>query len=58
MRSKEDGMGGACSTRGRCHMGDVVVGGRKLIKWIFKKWELTLWTEVIWIRIGSSVELF
>ena len=27
---------------------------RIILRWIFRKWELVLWTGLIWLRIGSG----
>jgi hypothetical protein len=31
---------------------DLVVGGRIILRWIFKKWDGEAWTGLIWPRIG------
>jgi hypothetical protein len=30
---------------------------RIILKWILKEYDLTLWTDLIWLWIGSSVDL-
>jgi hypothetical protein len=30
------------------------VDGITILKWIFRKWDLGLWTEFIWLRIGTG----
>jgi hypothetical protein len=30
------------------------VGGRIILKWIFKKWDVEAWTGLIWLRIGTG----
>jgi hypothetical protein len=61
-------MGGACSTcggrrgayrimvrkpEGKNHLGDPVLDGRIILKWIFKKWH-GAWTGLSWRKIGEG----
>jgi len=62
-------MGGACSAygvRGEVHTGfwcgnlrerddleDPGVDGRIILRWIFRKWHVWLWTVSSWLRIGK-----
>jgi len=63
-------MGGACSTYGgeerlnagfwwgklriRDLLGDPDVDGMIILRWIFRKWDVGLWTGSIWLRIGTG----
>jgi hypothetical protein len=29
------------------------VDGRIILKWIFRKWDVGIWTELSWLRIGT-----
>ena len=40
--------------RGRDHLGDPVVDGRIILRWIFRKWDGWAWTGLIWLRIGTG----
>jgi len=60
-------MGGACSVYGEGrgvyrwgnlresnHWGDPGVDGRILLRWIFRKWDVGVWTGSSWLRIGTG----
>jgi len=61
-------MGGTYSTyggevcRGFCwgnlsereHLEDSGVGRRIILRWIFRKWDVGVWTGSIWLRIGTD----
>jgi len=61
-------MGGACSAcsaevctgfwwgnlRERDQLGDPGVDGRIILRWIFRKWGVCVWTGLIWLRIGTG----
>jgi len=38
------------------HLGDPCVGGRIILRWIFSKWDVGVWTESSWLRIGTGGE--
>jgi len=58
-------MGGACSSYGlytvvrgnmreRDHLGDPGVDWRIILIWIFRKWDVGVWTGSNWLRIGTG----
>jgi hypothetical protein len=42
--------------KGRDHWGDPGVDGRIILGWIFRKWDVEVWTELGWPRIETSGE--
>jgi hypothetical protein len=40
--------------RERDHLEDPVVYGRKIIRWIFRKWDVMVRTGSIWLRIETG----
>jgi len=63
-------MGGACSAYGgrgevytgfwwgnlreRKYLGDPGVDGRIILRWIFRQWDVGVWTGSIWLMIGTG----
>jgi hypothetical protein len=53
-------MGEACTgswwgiLKKRYHWGDSGVDGRIIIRWIFRKWDVGVWTGSGWLRIGTG----
>jgi len=41
--------------REREHLGDPGVDGRIILRWIFRKWDVEVWTGLSWFRIGTGV---
>ena len=37
------------------HWGDPGVDGRIILRWIFRKWDVEVWTGLSWLRIGTGV---
>jgi hypothetical protein len=54
------GRGVACTgvwwenPRERDHWGDPGVDARIILRWIFKKWDMGLWTGLSWLRIETG----
>jgi hypothetical protein len=42
------------SLRERDHLGDPGVDGRLILRWIFRKWKVRVWTGSSWLRIGTG----
>jgi hypothetical protein len=36
------------------HYGDSGVDGRITLRWIFRKWNVGVWTGLSWFRIGTG----
>jgi hypothetical protein len=39
---------------GKNHLGDPGVDGRIILRWIFSKWDVGIWTGSSWLRIGTG----
>jgi len=39
---------------GRDHLGDPAVYGRLILRWIFRNWEVGVWTGSRWLRKGTG----
>jgi hypothetical protein len=37
----------------RDHLGEPDVDGTLILSWIFKKWDVGIWTGLSWLRIGA-----
>ena len=40
--------------RKRDHLEDPGVDGRKILRWIYRKWDVGVWTESRWLRIWTG----
>jgi len=38
----------------RDHLEEPVVDGRIILRWIFRKCDVAVWTRLIWLRIGTG----
>jgi len=42
--------------RERDHLGDPGIDGMIILRWIFRKWKVGIWTESSWLRIETGSE--
>jgi hypothetical protein len=38
----------------RNHLGNLGLDGRIILRWIFRKWNVGVWTGSRWLRIGTG----
>jgi len=48
------GFGGETRRKERNHLGDPGVDGRIILRWIFRKWDVGLWTESSCLRVWTG----
>jgi hypothetical protein len=41
-------------TEEKIQLEDPGVDGRIILRWIFRKWDVELWTESSWFRLGTG----
>ena len=74
VRDQKNEMGEACSVYGgeerriqgfggvnlreRDNLGDPGIDGRIILRWLFRNWDVGLWTRSSWLRIGAGGEHF
>jgi hypothetical protein len=46
--------GGGRNLRERDHLEDPVLDGRMVLRWIFRKWDVRVWTASMWLRIRTG----
>ena len=39
---------------GKNHLGDPGIAGRIILRWVFGKWDVGVWTGPSWLRIGMG----
>jgi len=39
---------------GKDHWGDLDIDGKIILRWIFRKWDVLVWTGSSWLRIGAG----
>jgi hypothetical protein len=52
----EDERGVWGNIKERDHWGDPGVGGRIILRWIFRKWDVAVWGGLRWLRIETGGE--
>jgi hypothetical protein len=43
-------------TDGKKYLGNPGVDGRIILRWIFRNWNLEVWTDSSWLRMGTVGE--
>ena len=38
--------------RERDHLGDTGIDGKIILRWILKKWDVGVWNESSWLKVG------
>jgi hypothetical protein len=56
MRERAEAYTGFClgNLMERDNLGDPDIDGRRILRWIFRKWDVRVWTGSIWLRIGTG----
>jgi hypothetical protein len=39
---------------GKNHLGHAGLEGKIILRWIFRKWDVGVWTGLLWLRIGTG----
>jgi hypothetical protein len=39
------------------HLGDLSADGRIILRWIFRKWDVVVWTGLVWLRMTGGGHL-
>ena len=39
---------------GKNHLEEPGIDGREILRWIFRKWDVRVWTGSSWLRIGEG----
>jgi hypothetical protein len=39
---------------GKSHFKDPDVDGRIILRWLFRKWDVGVWTQLSWLSIGTG----
>jgi hypothetical protein len=43
-----------CFGRERAHLGDPCIDGKIILTSHYRKWDMGIWTGLIWLRIGTG----
>jgi len=41
-------------SEGKRPLGELGVDGRIILRWIFRRWDVGVWTRLIWLRKGTD----